>query len=53
VHNQEIYERTQRELATQAHDAGNDMSEEDEDGADQRQCDQFHDANPSKRVNNR
>jgi carbon storage regulator len=52
VHRQEIYERIQRELPTQARDAGNDMSEEDEDGADQRQCDQFHDANPSKRLNN-
>jgi hypothetical protein len=30
VHHQEIYKRTQRELATRAHDTGNDMSEEDE-----------------------
>jgi hypothetical protein len=30
VHHQEIYKRTQRELATRAHDTGNDMSEGDE-----------------------
>ncbi len=52
VHRQEVYERMRQELAAQAHDPANEMSEKDEDGADQRHGNQLHDANPSDRLNN-
>jgi carbon storage regulator len=52
VHRQEVYERIQRELAAQAHDGANEVSEQDEDGADQRHGNQLHDENPSDRLNN-
>ena len=41
-----------RRLATQAIDLRNEMPEEDEEGADQRQGNQLHDENPSDRLNN-
>jgi len=52
VHRQETHERMRRELAAQAAYAGNEMPEEDEEGADPRQGNQLHDENPSDRSNN-
>jgi carbon storage regulator len=52
VHRQEVYERIQRDLAVQAQDAADEMSEQDEDGADERRGNQLHDVNPSDRLNN-
>ena len=52
VHRQETCERMRRGLAAQAPYAGNEMAEEAEEGADQRQGNQFHNENPSDRLNN-
>ena len=52
VHRQETHERMQPEVAAHAPYAGNEMPEEDEEGADQRPGNQLHDENPSDRSNN-